>query len=387
MTFKEALVVRALIAAQRWDAALAEIDRQLATTPDDGQLLADRSLALLALGRYVEALDAADRAIAVRPTAVPTLRLRAEALRCLGRRRDALDAAERVAALAPTDEGVRITLARCQLLARRRREAEQTANSVVADNPVSVDGWTALGETRLGRDNPGAIDAFRRALAIDPMCIAATNGLGVAYQRMGKRRDAAAMYTQAARLDPHEETPRHNLERLATGLVGLLGIAALVASQALRDEPRLTALAVLGILAVLALPVVVLVRRKRLADLPPEAQAYVESRRRARWRTRRDPRNWPGLVRANPRVTLGAVGLVGVFAAVVAFGPRTERPDRRPDIDLDFEDFQIPTMVPATSAPSVILQCADGSTVPLRPGADIWQCDDFTVVGPQGSSG
>ena len=74
-------------------------------------------------------------------------------------------------------------------------------------------------------------------------------------------------------------------------------------------------------------------------------------------------------MRTNPRLTLGAVGFVGVFAAVVAFGPRTEQPDRRPDIELDFEDFQRSTMVPATSAPSVIVQCADGSTIPVRPGA------------------
>ena len=108
-------------------------------------------------------------------------------------------------------------LARCQLVARRRKDAEQTAAAVVADDPTSVAAWIVVGDTRLGRNNPAAVDAYKRALAIDPTSASAANGLGSAYQRMGKRREAAGMYTQAARLAPHSTIPRRNLEQLAAG--------------------------------------------------------------------------------------------------------------------------------------------------------------------------
>ena len=151
-----------------------------------------------------------------------------------------------------------------------------------------------------------------------------------------------------------------------------------VVLQVLRQKPLFTALVVIAILAALAIPVIVVVRRRRLNELPPDARAYVESQSRARWRRVRDPRNWPGWVRANPRQAGVLAGALGLFVVAATFGS-DRREERNPRLDFDLEDFKVPTISP-TSAPSVILHCADGSTVPLRPGADISECDDYTVV-------
>ena len=122
---------------------------------------------------------------------------------------------------------------------------------------------------------------------------------------------------------------------------------------------------------------ILLLRRRRLAALPPEARAFVESRRRARWRTLRDPRNWPELIRANPLVALLGLVAVGVLAVLFLTRPESERQD--PFEDFDPEDLQLPTLTPQTTTLGIVLRCADGSTVPLGPGADIAGCEDYTV--------
>ena len=240
---------------------------------------------------------------------------------------------------APLDLGVRLELARCQLVARKRKDAVQTAAAIVADHPASVAAWIVVGETRLGRDNAGAADAYRRALAIDPTSAAATNGLGAAYQALGKRREAAEMYTQAARLAPHATAPRRNLEQL----VGFGGLGCSASSCSGSPSSPRTALAVAAILAALAVPVIVVVRRRRLAVLPPDARAFVESQRRARWRKLRDPRTWPGWVRANPRPLASSPVHSACSSLAATFGS-DRRDERNPRLDFDLEDFEVPTI-------------------------------------------
>ena len=135
---------------------------------------------------------------------------------------------------------------------------------------------------------------------------------------MGKRTDAATMYTQAARLAPHEAAPRRNLE----GLVGLggLGIFGVVVLQVLRQKPLFTALVVIAILAALAIPVVVVAPAS-----PPQRTA---SRRPC---LRRVPTPRPlaasarsaqlaGWVRANPRQAGVLAGVLGLFVVAATFG-------------------------------------------------------------------
>ncbi len=64
-----------------------------------------------------------------------------------------------------------------------------------------------------------AIDASRRALAIDPDNYAALNNLGVALRVSGKGREGSEVLAQAARSQPDSKTARSNLSRVGLNVV------------------------------------------------------------------------------------------------------------------------------------------------------------------------
>lgn len=68
------------------------------------------------------------------------------------------------------------------------------------------------GKRQLAAGNAGlAIDAFRRALRADPNSIDSLNGLGVAYDRIGRFDLSRRYYEQALGLDPNSAMVLHNL--------------------------------------------------------------------------------------------------------------------------------------------------------------------------------
>ncbi|MEO1612359.1 MAG: tetratricopeptide repeat protein, partial [Pseudomonadota bacterium] len=70
----------------------------------------------------------------------------------------------------------------------------------------------ALGARLLDASQPEmAVDAFSRVIAADGVSAEALVGLGVAYHRMGRPRDAIAMFEGAAELDPNSPEARNNL--------------------------------------------------------------------------------------------------------------------------------------------------------------------------------
>ena len=64
-----------------------------------------------------------------------------------------------------------------------------------------------------------AIDASRRALAIDPDNYAALNNLGVALRASGKKREGSQVLAQAARTQPDSLAARRNLSRAGLNVV------------------------------------------------------------------------------------------------------------------------------------------------------------------------
>ncbi len=96
-----------LMLLERYDEAIAGLDRVLALTPGTVKAHLDRALALHALERNAEALAALDRAIALKPD-VPKLHLdRSSLLYHMGRLDDSRAALDRAAALKPDDPDVR----------------------------------------------------------------------------------------------------------------------------------------------------------------------------------------------------------------------------------------------------------------------------------------
>jgi cytochrome c-type biogenesis protein CcmH len=77
----------------------------------------------------------------------------------------------------PNDVEGRLLLARAQVAGGSLPEAIQTLKSASRIAPGDADVWAALGETQVqqaqGQETPAAVDAFRRALAIDPGAVSA----------------------------------------------------------------------------------------------------------------------------------------------------------------------------------------------------------------------
>lgn len=93
-----------LMLLERYDEAIASLDRTLALAPDTAKAHLDRALALHALERNAEALTAIERAIALVPNAAKLHVDRSTVLYHVGRLDEALAAVERAAALEPQNE-------------------------------------------------------------------------------------------------------------------------------------------------------------------------------------------------------------------------------------------------------------------------------------------
>lgn len=353
--------IHLLAAARRWEQMLDTVDAQLAERPDDAHLWMDRAAALGMLERHQESLDAAERAAGLAPGADRPHRLRAEAYRRLRKPREAVAAAREAVALAPTSDAAQLTLVDALLSMRGRSssmDAIQVARVVVERSPQSAAGWIALGHAQLGLNDRAATDSLKRALALQPGSLAATNGLGLAYKNLGKRSEAAALFERAARLDPNETAPTNNLERLArpAGFAGAGFLAWMVAGVPNR------AVAVVLLVAVAAIAITVKRRRtaSAMALLSPDARRFVEAKRAEQLAVLRSPRRWRTLLA--DRALLRRVGVTAVFALIIVaafFGRRVslenDEPTRNvPDINLpssiDLDLFQ-----PTPTAPPVVV--------------------------------
>ncbi len=96
-------------------------------------------------------------------------------------------------------------------LAERIRELEaQTAQA-----PSDPAAWVELGNLYFDTDQPRkAIDAYRRALALNPDNADVWTDLGVMYRRDGNPEEAVRCFDRAMAIDP-----RHEISRLNKGIV------------------------------------------------------------------------------------------------------------------------------------------------------------------------
>ena len=161
---KEKVAARSLALADavarvgQWDMA-ARMYREASTAnPDDAAAWAGLGQALVESGHAADALAALDRAATLAPGRADIARLRGRATLALGRVADA-----RAAFTAATTEA-----------------------------PADPRGWTGLGVALdLGGDHRAAQIAYGRALAADPLNLAARNDLALSLALDGKLADAA----------------------------------------------------------------------------------------------------------------------------------------------------------------------------------------------------
>lgn len=96
-------------------------------------------------------------------------------------------------------------------MAERIRELE----AETARNPSGLAAWIELGNLYFDTDQPRkAIEAYRRALALDPDNADVWTDLGVMYRREGNPEEAVRCFERAMAIDP-----RHEISRLNKGIV------------------------------------------------------------------------------------------------------------------------------------------------------------------------
>lgn len=186
--------------------------------PEDPEIQLALAQALTRLGRFAEAIRHGERAVAL----APDLRLAhlhlAEAYRSAGRWADAAETALVALRLAPDDRDVRTIAAQAlaELAVRRPRHERERAlvelsrarELAPADAGIAFtegNGWAAAGEFH------AAIEAYRRALAIDATLVAARNNLANALLIVGRVEEAIVEYEQVLAARPDDRSVRENL--------------------------------------------------------------------------------------------------------------------------------------------------------------------------------
>jgi tetratricopeptide (TPR) repeat protein len=210
---------RALVAAQRWPAALDAVGTGLAQAPDDPVLLGLQVRALRALGRAHEALPVAQRLWMRDPQDPYPWRLLTLVLLDLGQVDDAIGSATRAVALAPNDAANHLALSRAWAGSTRAGAVDQqlaAARAAVRLEPGSVDGHLQIG-TALAASGEvaGARDAYHEVLRLDPDNAAALNNLAVLALQAGSHRAAARTLAAALAADPQDRDAQRNLDVVA----------------------------------------------------------------------------------------------------------------------------------------------------------------------------
>lgn len=225
----------------------------------------------------------------------------------------ALDAAQRAVALEPHDWRSHYALARALMVVRRprTRDAYDAARRSVelAPHEAAAHNLVGICLSNLGNE-PGAQQAFRNALALDPHHTLAQNNLAASEIDSGKLRRAAGRLRGAVGDAPQEKLLHQNLDMVLLSLgrriMWSLVAAALVLGILLVNEAPWWSRALTGAAYV---TVLVLLVRDVLSHLPGGV---------SRW-----GRGIFGRARWQGRYLLGLLALLSTCVLLLAFAPYT----------------------------------------------------------------
>jgi tetratricopeptide (TPR) repeat protein len=221
------LLADALVAAGRWEAALAALGPALADHPADPRLLGLLVRTLRALGRQREAVDAAQRLLALTPADPYALRLGTLVLLDVGWVDEAIGLAARAVATDPHNAANHLALSRAWAQSTRpgaRRHQLEAAREAVLLDPNSPDAQVQIGVAlAAGADVAAAREAYLMALRLDPGNSAALNNLAVLDLQAGAPDAAARNLAAALAADPHGSVARRNLDAVALRVLRRIG--------------------------------------------------------------------------------------------------------------------------------------------------------------------
>jgi Flp pilus assembly protein TadD len=223
----------------------------------------------------------------------------------------ALDAAQRAVDLGPHDWRAHYAVARALLAARRPRirEAYAAACRSVELAPHAASAHNLVGICLSGLGNePGARQAYRNALSIDPTHTLAQNNLAASELDSGKLRRAAGMLRSAVGNDPQEKVLHQNLDAvlllLGRRIMWSLFPAAIVLGILLATEAPWWSRALAGVAYAVAVALLV---RDVLTHLPRGVSRWGRGIfKRARWQG---------------KYLLGLLALLSVGVLLLAFAP------------------------------------------------------------------
>ncbi len=129
--------------------------------------------------------------------------------------------------------------------------------------PTYAPGFVSLGRALAEKGEPAAAsDAYRKALALDPVNLAALTGLASSSLGCGQREEALALLKQAQAIDPHDEV----VNQLLAVVNKLFSIPSPLTAAAVQAVP--------SALPPVEVPKVVVEKEvERAASLPPIATA------------------------------------------------------------------------------------------------------------------
>ena len=126
----------------------------------------------------------------------------------------------------PDDPDIAINMGGALILQRKWSKAVETLKKAVDASPDNVLLWTNLAAAYLGRlETSGpkhqakAIEAYERALWIDPSTPNVHYHLGLIYKQQGNLSRSSAMFQRALEINPNDRDARYWMEKLSDQLV------------------------------------------------------------------------------------------------------------------------------------------------------------------------
>jgi len=138
-----------------------------------------------------------------------------------GESEKALSLLRRAHQLLPEDVAIAINLAGAYVLQGRHQEAIPILEYALVHEPENEMLWTNLGAAYLGNpilatdeQQQAAIDAFERAVEINPLAPHVHYNLGLIHRDRGETEQAVYRFRQAIQANPHDRDARRAMQRL-----------------------------------------------------------------------------------------------------------------------------------------------------------------------------
>lgn len=189
---------RSAQSSSSFEEAVADYGKILRLAPDLTPAYNNLGRLYYNLGRYPEALATLERGLALAPDMHPAQVMLGATYFQLGRLADAVGPLQAGVEAMPDDRFARLTLARTLIGLNRPEEAVMHLNAMLKTNPKDQEAWYTLGKLHLQLSE----QALAQVQAIDPNTSLAHQLAGEVMESMGNTPGAIAAYKQAVAAAP-----------------------------------------------------------------------------------------------------------------------------------------------------------------------------------------